>query len=121
MGLRIEQFGERKICIGGVGTMFHQEGFPIGMAAKELNEKGIELSWLHVAKELYFQYTSNERLFNKLQSEVEDAKIEGIECDLVKLRQFCFGDWECQRELIFDFLFGNDTNKAREFFKQKVA
>lgn len=33
----VESFGERKICINGVGKMFYQDGFPISIAVKELN------------------------------------------------------------------------------------
>lgn len=108
MNLRIERFGDRSICIGGVGILFHQGGFPLGMSAKKLNDKGIELSWLHVAKELYFQYTSNDRLYNKLLSEIEDARsVEGVSVDLNLLKEFVYGDYEKQCELIFNYLFGN--------------
>lgn len=95
--------------------MFHQEGFPLGMAAKSLQDKGIELSWLHVAKELYFQYTSNDRLYNKLVSEIEDASVEGINVDLDLLKEFVYGDYEKQCELIFNYLFGNRYNAANWF------
>lgn len=105
--------GDRHICIGGVGTMFHQEGFPLGIAAKILAEKGIELSWFHVVKELYFQYTSNDRLFNKLKAEIEDASVEGIKVDLEQLREFIDGDWEKQRAMIFEYLYHSDINLAK--------
>lgn len=118
--LRIENIGNRRICIGGVGVLFYQEGFPIGMSAKELGKLGIELSWLHVAKELMYQYNSNERLFAKLKEEAEDAKIDGLIVDLDILRDFVYGSFEDRQKYIFAYLFGdmpaNDNENAKDFF-----
>lgn len=118
MNLRVEKFGNRMICIGGVGTLFHQEGFPLGMSASRLAEQGIELSWLHVAKELYFQYTSNDRLFNKLKSEIEDAKIDGVIANIDLVRKFCYRDYDTQQSMIFEFLFNSNKASAINWIKE---
>lgn len=118
MSFKIEKFGDRTICIGGVGIMFHQDGFPLGIAAKQLQDKGIELSWLHVAKELYFQYASNDRLYTKLVSEIEDANVEGVSVDLELLKEFIYSDYDKQCKLIFNYLFGG-SDEAIFWFKHK--
>lgn len=107
---RIEDFGNRRICIAGVGTMFHQEGIPIGMAAKELHDNGIELSWFHVIKELYMQYDSNDRLFSKIKAEIEDAKVEGISVDMDFIKKFCYADYDTQQEIIFQYLYSSEED-----------
>jgi hypothetical protein len=117
--IKIEKFGERLICIGGIGHMFHQHGFPLGMSAKELQKKGIELSWFHVIKELYFQYTENDRLYNKIKHEIEDSSVEGISVDLKEIERFIYADTETQREMIFDFLFKGDVKLQKDFLIYK--
>lgn len=110
--LRIENLGGRLVCIGGVGEMFHQEGFPLGISARQLKNNGIELSWFHVIKELYFQYTSNDRLFAKIQSEIEDASSDGIHVDINEIKRFVYADYETQCEMIFKYLWGCDSSEA---------
>lgn len=119
--LKIETYGTRQICIGGVGTLFHQEGFPIGISARLLADKGVELSWFHVIKELHFQYTSNERLFGKIKAELEDAAVEGIKFDVELLREFCYADWERRREMIYDYLWKDvPLQTQKNFFINKL-
>lgn len=77
----------------------------------------VELSWFHVVRELYYQYTSNERLFAKIKAEVEDAKAEGIFADLAKIEQFIYADYETQNEMIFDYLFCGDIETAKDFVR----
>ncbi len=116
----VEKYGDRLICIKGVGTLFHESGFPIGMAAKELYKQNIELSWFHVIKELYYQYTSNDRLYGKIKAEVEDAKIDGISVDLEELKTFIYADYPTKQEMIFKYLFNNDIDLAKDFYYKKV-
>ena len=113
--LTFEKIGDRTICIGGVGTLFHQEGFPLGMSAKRLAESGVELSWFHVIKELYYQYTSNDRLYNKILSEIQDASIEGVKVDLDKIHEFIYATYEHQCEMIFEYLFNCDRDLAKRW------
>lgn len=121
MKLQIEQIGNRKICLGGVGTLFHQNGFPIGISAKKLQEQGIELSWFHVIKELEYQFSSLEKLFTKVSSELEDASVEGIKFDVNLLKQFCFADWEQRRSMIYDYLWANESKETiKQFFNDKL-
>jgi len=116
-GFNIINIDDRLVCIGGVGTIFHESGFPLGMSALELSKRGIELSWFHVIKELYFQYTSNDRLFNKIVAEIEDAKIDNIQVNVNEIKRFIYGDWETQREMMFQYLWGPETN-AKKHLKQ---
>lgn len=42
--IRIEKFGDRMICIGGVGKLYYQDGMPIEISVMQLRDQGIEAS-----------------------------------------------------------------------------
>lgn len=120
--IKVELFGDRQICIGGVGTLFHQEGFPIGMSARQLANKNIELSWFHVVKELRDNFPGRpERLFAKIEAEINDAKVENIVVDLEIIKKFIYAEYEDGQAMIFDYLFGGNLEIAKTFAKNKLS
>lgn len=119
----IEQFGERAICLKGIGKMFYQDGFPISMSVDEMSKKGIEVSMLHVADECLKNGWSAKTTISKLREDFE------IKTDWDLLERFCNSTYEEQREMIFEYLFGVSTNEVRSgqkeeplnWFKNKCA
>jgi hypothetical protein len=109
----VEEFGDRKICLKGVGKMFYQEGFPISMAISEFKKKGIEVSILHVADECLKNGWSPKTTFNKLKADFEEDIDKQNQYDLELLRSFCWNSYEMQREMIFEYLFKSSTNDVR--------
>ncbi len=110
----VERFGERYICIKGIGRMFYQDGFPISMAISILKEKDIEVSMFHVADECMKNGWSAKTTINKLKADFEDD-IDKNNFDLDELNKFCLSEYEEQREMIFNYLFKSDLEK-RIFF-----
>lgn len=111
--LLIERFGDRLICLKGVGKMFYQDGFPISMAVSELKKRGIEVSILHVADECLKNGWSAKTTYNKLKADFEDD-IDKNAVDLNLLENFCFAEYEVQREMIFQYLFCTSSNEVKE-------
>lgn len=114
--MRIETINGRKICIAGIGKMFYQEGFPITMSIHEMTKRGIEVSIYHVADECLKHGWSAKTTFNKLKADLSDD-IYGCKVDVQQLEKFCFADYEHQREMIFEYLFG-DRETALKFGKE---
>lgn len=119
----IEDFGDRKIVIKGVGKLFYQEGFPISMSVSEFKKKGVEVSIFHVADECLKNGWSAKTTYNKIKSDFEDD-IDGNKIDTKQLELFCYSDYETQREMIFQYLFNSessvvskDKEKINELFK----
>jgi len=108
----IEKIGNRTLCLKGVGKMFFQEGFPISLAISNLHKKGIEVSIIHVADECLKNGWSPKTTFNKLKADFEDDT-EHNKYDLKLLKEFCFSDYDTQRELIFQYLFNTSTDDVR--------
>lgn len=117
--IRVEQFGDRKVCIGGIGKMFYQDGFPISMSVSELKKRGVEVSIFHVADECLKNGWSAKTTFNKLMADFADD-IDKNEFDAELLKQFCYSTYEDQREMIFQYLFGTKEN-AMKFLKSIVS
>jgi len=109
---RIETFGERNICVKGIGKMFYQEGYPIGMLINEINKKGIEVSVLHIADECLKHGWSAETTIRKLTEELNDSGLDS------NVAEFCNSTYEAQREMIFKYLFSN-RDIALEWAKNK--
>lgn len=107
----VEKIGERKICIRGIGKMFFQDGFPISISISEMKKRGIEVSIFHVADECLKNGWSSKTTYNKLKSDIQDD-IDGNNIDLEQLKTFCFAEYEEQREMIFNYLFGSSSNDA---------
>lgn len=111
--LLTERFGERLVCLAGVGKMFYQDGFPISIAVSELKKCGIEVSILHVADECLKNGWSAKTTYNKLKADFEEDIDKDNQYDFELLQRFCFSDYETQREMIFDYLFGCSTEDVR--------
>ena len=111
--LRCEMFGDRVICIKGIGKMFYQEGFPISLSISELKKKGIEVSIFHVADECLKNGWSPKTTINKLKADFdEDIDKENI-IDFNQLEKFCNASYEDQREMIFDYFFKNEEQAKK--------
>ena len=113
--MRIEKINNRLICIGGIGKMFYQDGFPISMAISELKAKGIEVSIMHIADECMKHGWSAKTTFNKLKSDIEDDII-GHNIELQLIEAFCYADYDTQRTMIFDYLFTDKETSKKWLF-----
>lgn len=116
--LKVEQFGDRWICIGGVGKMFYQDGFPISMSISELKKKGIEVSIYHVADECLKHGWSAKTTISKIKADLVDD-IDKNSVSVEDLELFCNSDYETQREMIFQYLFG-ERETAYNWLKEKI-
>ena len=119
MILKIELINKRFVCIGGVGRMFYQNGFPISMAIQELKKKGVEVSIYHVAKECLDQGWKPNRVYSKLSEDFRDD-ISRSKYDFEDLKKFCFADFNTQSKMIFDYLFNGDLDSAKFFFDMNL-
>lgn len=119
MDLLIEKFGDRLICLKGVGKLFYQDGFPISISISELKKKDIEVSILHVADECMKNGWSAKTTFNKLKADMEED-IDHNTYDLKLLEQFCYSSYEEQREMIFKYLFKDDKENALTFMGEEL-
>ena len=109
----IENFDNKLICLKGVGKMFYQEGFPISMLITEFKKQNIEVSIIHVADECMKNGWSSKTTYNKLKAEFEEDIDKGNKYDFEELKEFCWSDYETQREKIFNYLFKTTTNSVR--------
>jgi hypothetical protein len=100
---KIEQIGDKLICLKGIGKMFYQNGFPIAMAISNFKSKGIDVSLLHIADECLKHGWSSETTFKKLREDIVDGNFE---TNLEQLELFCYSNYETQRVMIFESLFG---------------
>ena len=118
----IQRFGDRNICLRGVGKMFYQDGFPISMAVSEFKKSGIEVSYLHMVEEFWDNGWSWETIELKLRGELEEDIDNDMLLDFEYLKRFydCLeqpkrrnGGYEESREMIFQYLFGTSTDNVR--------
>lgn len=110
--IQIEQFGDRLICMGGIGKMFFQDGFPVSMSVSHLKERGVQVSILHVADECMKNGWSAMTTMSKLKEDFGDDKSTTIDFD--QLEKFCNASYDDQREMIFKYLFGSASNVIEE-------
>lgn len=119
---KIEVFGDRWICLKGVGKLFYQEGFPISMASAELKKRNIEISFLHMIEEFWDNGWSWKTIEIKLRGELEEDIDKSLDFDFEYLKNFydCLeqpqrsnGGYEKSREMIFQYLFRTTTEDAR--------
>lgn len=117
----VEDIAGKKICLKGVGKMFYQDGFPIGMAITTLKEGGVEVSILHVADECLKHGWSAKTTYNKIVAEIEDD-IDKAQIDKEQLKTFCEAGYEEQREMIHEYLFGGLSLETRkEWAKNRLC
>lgn len=100
----VENINGREIAIKGVGKLFYQEGVPLEISADILFEKGVEISWLHIADELLKNGWSNKRVYNTLSHILLYSKYES---NIPLLKEFIYKEYNEQRDMIFNFLFEN--------------
>lgn len=100
------------IVVKGIGKMFFQEGIPIGIVVKQIQGKGIKVSVLHIADELLKNGWKPERVIISLTHEFNDSSVS---IDTHLLMDFCYADYEAQRDLIFESLFDGDVKIASQF------
>lgn len=112
----VHQFGDRTICIGGVGKQFYQDGIPISITVSEFKKMGIEVSLFHVADECLNNGWSKETTLSKLKEDFADDIDDNV-YDIELLEKFVYSTYEDQREMIFDFLFNGDFFAAKEKIK----
>ena len=105
-GFIFSRINGRVVCLKGVGKLFYQDGFPISLSVQALKERGVTVSIFHVADECLKHGWSPKTTFTKMKE--EEVDVEG-------LYEFCFSDYETQREMIFDHLF-KDIN-VREWIQ----
>lgn len=115
---KIEEIEGRKICIGGIGKLFYQDGFPISLSVSKFKSKGIEVSILHVADECLKNGWSAKTTLNKLKADLSDD-IDGNIYDIPLLEKFIYSTYEEQREVIFQYLFGGEET-AKSFLRDKI-
>jgi hypothetical protein len=113
--IRIVNIGGREIVVGGIGKMLYQEGFPLSVAIKYWNDRCVEVSLLHVADELLKSGDfSEEQVVIKIQAALSE-RIEGDKpVSLAPIKDFCYADYDEQRLMIHNYLFGSTIQELRE-------
>ena len=119
---RIESFDNKTICIGGIGKMFYQHGFPISVSVSELKKKNIEVSFLHVINEFWNNGWSWKTIEAKLNGEMEVDIDKSLVLDMDYLKSFydCLeqpkrknGGYEESREMIYQYLFNEKSSEPK--------
>lgn len=97
--MRIETIGNKLICLGGLGKFYYESGLPIDIQIDLLKEKypNIEISHLHLARELMRNGWPDKRIVNTIEVVLCTDKAKQVET-------FCALEWEDQNEMIFDYL-----------------
>jgi 4-hydroxy-3-methylbut-2-enyl diphosphate reductase IspH len=101
----IEQFGDRKICIKGIGKMFYQDGIPISIAIEEFHRKRIFVSLIHIADECLKYGWSAQTTYSRITDDLNENLTDNSR---KRLKDFCYATYEEQRAMIFEYLFEND-------------
>jgi hypothetical protein len=119
-GYEICVVDKRHVIVKGIGKDYYQDGFPIAMASTILAKQNFEISVLHIADELLKNGWKPDRVINTLKAELSDT-IQGdvkIPFDLESLHTFCFASYEEQRNMIFEYLFNMDAEKAKDWLRK---
>lgn len=106
--------GNRSIVIKGIGKMFYQDGFPISMSVDLLTKKGLEVSYLHIADELLKNGWKPETVVKRLGEDNQDALVGNDKIPLDLIKEFCYKEYEDQRDMIFKYLFSSREEAASE-------
>ena len=130
MDFIISKINNRNICLGGIGKLFYEQGLPIEISLIEMKERGIDVSFLHIADELYKHGWTKKTILRALSTG------DGYLCDIEPIIKFINAatinddrvnppgrellysstGYEAQRGLIFDYLFNNDWDEAKNFY-----
>jgi len=122
--IEVIDIGDRRIAVKGVGKMFYQDGYPLSMSVMELGKRGTEVSLLHVVDELWGNGWSWQTIERKLQGELDEDIDKNLKVDFDYLKEFynCLeqprranGGYEQSREMIFQYLFGDDGQVAKDW------
>lgn len=122
----VEKFGNRNICIEGVGILFYQEGLPLSVSVSELNKKNIEVSLLHIVEELWSNGWSWKTIERKFKGELDEDIDKVLKINFNYLEEFyknleqperSRGGYEKSREMIFEYLF-NEVDKKQWLFEK---
>jgi hypothetical protein len=106
------EIGDRKIVIDGIGKRFYQDGFPISMAVDICRNQGLKVSILHAADECLKNGWSAKTVLTRFRNDFADV---GEKLDMGTLVAFCNASYEDQREMIFQYLFNDSEQLARDF------
>lgn len=113
--LQIEDIGGKLIAVKGVGKMLYQEGVPLGITAKFLADKGVVVSWIHIADELLKESWMPDRIVARFVEELQDEKQD---ISIETIREFVTSDYDKQRSMIFNTIFPS-LECARVFIKKE--
>ena len=111
MSLKIMSVGDRNIIVKGVAKLYYQDGFTLSMSKDILKENGFELSWLHVADELYKHGWSEKRCLSTLRNEIDDDTTYNLCVKFIKVAKgtktllYTGSGYEDQRAMLFNYLF----------------
>jgi len=105
--------GDIKLCVGGVGKLFYQSGFPLSMAISYFKQQGVQVSPLHLIDEFWNNGWSWKTIEMKLRGELSDDIDKSMELDFNYLETFYNlleqpkrkeGGYEESREMIRQYI-----------------
>lgn len=106
------------MLVKGAATLFYQDGFPLSLTIEEFNNRGIEVSLLHIADQCWNNGWSPKTILNKVRGECGldiNKVMSGIDwnelehfCDCLEQPKRSLGGYEESREMIFKYLFGDN-------------
>lgn len=106
----------RTIIVEGIGKMFYQDGFPMPIAVNLAKEKGIKVSFLHLAKELLCEWAPK-TVIRKMSEDFSAGILGDEELDLELITKFVHLEYKDRQEMIFEYLFGCSYSSCVENYK----
>ncbi len=116
----------KQVVLAGIGKLFYEEGFPIHISVDILKEKGLSVSVLHIADELYKNGWSEKAIVKTLSQDFEGS--ESIVSEFIKVatageprkdlppngEQWIYSEngYDLQREMLFQWLFNFESSEA---------
>ena len=104
-GIEVVEVSGRRIIVRGIGRLFFEHGLPIGMSVRKAEEDGFEVSWLHIADDLLKNGIPPDSVLSKIREEASDSALGTV--DMVAVEMFVWMDYDDQRAMIFEYLFGD--------------
>lgn len=102
-----------KLCVGGVGKLFYEFGFPLSMAISYLKSENVQVSPLHLIDEFWNNGWSWKTIEMKLRGELSDDIDKSMNLDFDYLETFYNlleqpkrkeGGYEESREMIRQYI-----------------